>query len=87
MVIFNVDEFIVQEEYDAKWIKVFDHNATGGVFFQDEKDALFSNTEQKYSILGYLPRINRFESRYYEFYIEFIEKKDVLIDGNKVCHR
>ena len=39
MVLFNVDRFVFQEEYDAKWIKIFDHNSTGGVFFKNAKEA------------------------------------------------
>jgi hypothetical protein len=38
----------------ARWLKVFFHNATGGFFFQSASEALFSSSEQKYSILELL---------------------------------
>ena len=29
---FSIDSYTVKEIYDAKWLKVFDHNSTGRYF-------------------------------------------------------
>ena len=66
-----VDDYIVKEEYGAKWLKIFDHNSTGGVFFNSSEEVLFSLNESKYSIIKYLPKIVKYDDNFYEFMLEY----------------
>jgi hypothetical protein len=65
--------FEVSEDHGAKWLKVFEHNSTNETYFKNETEALYSLKKEKFSILKYLSRVNRFDSRYYEFFIEYPE--------------
>ena len=72
-------EFDVREFNESKWLKIFYHNSTNGVFFKKENpnEALYVNQTQKFSILKYLPRINRFDSDF-EFILEYPEINETL---------
>ena len=67
-------EYEVKQLNDAKWLKIFYHNSTDKEFFQNNgNEALFINTTNKFSILKYLPFINKYESEWYEFLLEYPE--------------
>ena len=68
-----VENFEVKEEYGAKWLKVFYHDASTNEYFnKTTKDYLFSiENEHKYSVLKYLKNINKYERRKYEFLLEY----------------
>ena len=62
--------YALKEEYNAKWLKIFDHNSTDSNFFSTQSEVLFSINKNKYSILEYLPKINRYDN-FYEFTLEY----------------
>ena len=68
---FSIDSYTIKEIYDAKWLKIFDHNSTGGYFFSSKDEVLYSISDNKYSIMKYLPKINRYENGFYEFMLEY----------------
>ena len=39
---------------DGKWILLLHHNSSGGVFFKNKEEALFSLKKNKYSVLNKL---------------------------------
>ena len=54
------------------WLKVVYHNSTNGVFFNKEaNEQLFIITTQKYSILKYFNKVNRYNLNEYEFLLEY----------------
>ena len=55
---------------DSFWLKLFFHNCSGNVKFQDEREALHVNTEQKYSILGDINANMKTKGKY-EFILEY----------------
>ena len=55
---------------NKKWLKIFYHDVTGGVYFDNEEEALFSNTPQKFSILGLITSDFKINN-YYEFVLEY----------------
>ena len=72
-----IDQYEVQDAFDGKWLKIFYHNSANKVFFQQypsSSEVLFSNQSQKFSLLKYLPFINRYEKEWFEFRIEYPEK-------------
>ena len=71
-------EYDVKQLNNTKWLKIFYHNSTEGVFFNiyNRSEALFINTTYKYSILKYLPYINKYESTWYEFLLEYPERSE-----------
>ena len=69
---FLVDDYVVKEEHDAKWLRIFYHNSQNYEYFSNNREAVFSvNNANKYSILKYLPYIKTYERRKYEFLIEY----------------
>ena len=61
----------IKEDDKGIWLKVHFHNSSKSVFFNNEKEAQFSISSQKYSILLYLDKINRYHSYEYEFLLEY----------------
>ena len=48
----------------SQWIKIFYHNYKNREDFENEADALNSNTETKYSIIGEATRFKRYNGKY-----------------------
>ena len=68
-----LEDFEVKEAYGCKWLKIFYHNSSTKVFFNKSKNEhLSSNSEEKYSILGALESIHRFDNSF-EFLLEYPE--------------
>ena len=68
-------EYDVKDQFDAKWLKIFEHNSTDHTFFNknDQNEVLLNkNSIKQYSIIKYLSRIRKFNSSY-EFLIEYPE--------------
>ena len=65
--------------YDNKvWLKVFFHNHTTKVNFENEKEARHCNSEYKYSILDKINPHMKIEGKY-EFIMDFPDESDVFI--------
>ena len=60
-----------KEQYGARWLKVFYHNSSNKVFFLNQKEAKFSVTLQKFSILKYIWKVQRYDPSKYEFLLEY----------------
>ena len=76
-----IDQYEVQDAYDGKWLKIFYHNSSNKVFFQQypsSHEVLFTNQSQKFSLLKYLPFINRYEHEWFEFIIEYPEQQGYI---------
>ena len=61
----------IREDNKGTWLKIHYHNSSNYLFYEDEKEAAFSISEQKYSLLLYLDKINRFHPTEYEFLLEY----------------
>ena len=67
-----VDNYIVKEDYCAKWLRILYHNTANNEYFNDSNDALLSlNNQNKYSILKYLPYVHTYQYRKFEFLLEY----------------
>lgn len=67
-----IGKYEIKMDRGVSWLKIFFHNCTGSIWFQNESEALFSNTEQKYSILGLINNEMRINGRF-EFLLEYPE--------------
>ena len=72
-----LDGYEVIEKYEAKWLKIFYHNSKNNVYFNYSiKEAYLTTSHpDKYSIMKYIPRINRYEEEKYEFFLEYPGKE------------
>ena len=62
----------VKEEFNKRWLKIFYHNSTGGVWFKNEEEINFIEEPQRYSILGLVnKKLNL--GGYYEFLLQYPE--------------
>lgn len=62
---------ISMHKYDADWVKVFHHNTNNGTeWFADENEALYCNTDYKYSILKFLENFRQDDGKF-EFLLEY----------------
>ena len=76
-----IGHFEVRNIDGAKWLKIFYHNSTGAVFFEKisiSNEALFTNQKQKFSLLKLLPIINKYESDWFEFKLEYPEQNGYI---------
>ena len=64
--------YITKDLYNAKWLKIFYHNSTGGIYFSNISHALKSDLPQLYSILGEI-NDNFKINGYFEFLLEYPE--------------
>ena len=57
---------------NKRWLKIFHHNASGGIYFDTVEEALYTNKPQKFSIIGLItPEFKN--NDYYEFLLEYPE--------------
>ena len=59
-----------QDLYGAKWMLVFYHDSSGGVYFQNASHALSCNSAQQYSLLGSINEDMKIDGKY-EFLLEY----------------
>ena len=58
--------------FGVDWLLIFYHNSSRGDFFQSHEDALFINTEDKFSILQYIDHSFAINGKY-EYLLEYPE--------------
>ena len=59
------------DNVSADYLLVFHHNSSKRDLFKSEKDFLFANTENKYSIFGYIDDSFKFDQNNFEFLLEY----------------
>ena len=72
---FHVGKYEYKPFNGSLWVKVFYHNATFNATFNDASEALSSNEEDKYSIIGEIRNRHRINGKY-EFLLNYPEYKD-----------
>ena len=63
----------IKNDDRGSWLKLVYHNSANEVFFKNEIEAQFTISEQKYSILKLIDKVNRYDKRKYEFLLEYPE--------------
>ena len=62
----------IKSTYDAHWLKIFYHNSSNGVYFNNSNDSIFIDTKQKYSILQKIDDSFKYNNKF-EFLLEYPE--------------
>ena len=65
--------YFVKEQYGALWLQILYHNSTGFVYFNDSNVEYSIHHPQLYSILKFIPRIQKFDDSKFEFLFEYPE--------------
>ena len=65
-------QYEIQKKYNAIWLKIFYHNSTSQIFFQNKTEALNCNLFHKYSILNEINNKFLINGKY-EFLLEYPE--------------